>query len=331
MKRSVLIVILMLTLILSGCSKNVPDPETYSAKEPLYLEALEDLKDGSYAKAFAVFTTLGDYKDCKDYVSKFAFMPIEITAEDDGFGENIVLYQTNYTYNEFGKLVTGVGKYTENEGPGYSEKHSYDADGRLISSETESEAGFSKVSYEYNEKDQLIKTIGATEGANVGSITTHKYDENGNRTETVCESYHGTDTQKYQNDKPYHTDKTVYTYNGQNKAVKAISSYGDSQMTYTAEYNENGMPTIIKSDDGQGFVSETVFEYDENGNCTKIRTPYDETVFTYDNSALPKTAIRTRGGGKPCNITYKYELCYMPDGVPEFPFFMDEHLSVFGI
>jgi len=331
MKKIIYAIVFTMILTMSGCAKNVPDSDTYAVKEPIYQDALEALNEKNYASALAYFVTAGDYKDAKEYVEKFEFLPVEIVAEDDGFGENMALYRTSYTYNEFGKLATGEGKYDGDVGPGYSEKHSYDADGRLIKSETQSEAGYSTETFQYDEDGNLTKRVGATDGANVGGITQFVYDKNGNCTEATMRSFLGIDTENYESQEAYHTDKVVYTYDAQGNVTKAVSGSGESHITYTAEYGENNLPTVIKSDDGQGFKTETVFEYDADGRCTKIKTPYDETVFSYENSDYPKSAIRIRDGGKPCNITYKYEVFYMPDGKPQYPFFMDEHLSVFKV
>ena len=331
MKKIVCFTLIAIVFLCSGCSRFVFLPKTDDTLEPTYTEACDAIKDGNYDKAYELFAQLGDYKDCKTHLSYFAYLPTQIISEDDGMGENIVTYRTEYQYNDNGKLISGKGCYTNNEGPGYSEKHTYNDAGQLIKSETESEAGFSTYTFEYNDDGNLIRGIGCTDGADVGSITLHTYDENGRCIKAEMSSYMGINVADYVNQTPYHTDTYVYTYDAQSNCIKLVNDFGDGQITYSAEYNENGLPTVIKSDDNNSFVSETVFEYDDSGRCTKIVSPYDTTVFSYNDDKLPVSAIRTRDGGKPCNITYEYKLFYLKDGAPKTPFFMEEHLSLFNV
>lgn len=338
MKKIIAFTLLTIILICSGCSKFVLMPQTNDELDPTYIKACDALKEGDYDTAYTLFTQLGDYKDSKTHLSYFAYLPVEIIAEDDGMGENIVYFQTVFTYDNYGRLLSEEGKYTNDEGPGYSEKHTYNEAGQtyneagqLIKTEAISEAGFSTLTFEYDDSGFLVKRVGCTDGANVGGITLYTNDENGRCVEAKMMSYLGIDTENYQNSTPYHTDTTVYTYDAQGNCTKSVSNYGDGQITCTAEYNENGLPTVINSFESEDYISSTLFEYDDKGRCTKISSPYDSTEFKYGEDLLPESAIRTRDGGKPCNVTYKYKLFYLKDGAPKTPFFMDEYLSVFEV
>ena len=322
--------LLSLLLLLCGCKRFVMLPKEDAALQPKYQEACDLLKEGDYEGAYDLFLQLGDYKDSKTHLSKFAYLPTEIVKEDDGMGENIAIYRTRYKYNEKGMLIEGVGEYENGEGPGYSEKLSYNEKGQLAQTETQSEAGFSILKFEYNDKGQLIKRVGYTEGANVGGITEYSYDENGNCTQTVMQSYFGTDTDSYKNEQPYHIEKATHVYDGDGRHEKTVSSYGDESITYTANYNANGLPTEIKSVTSDGFDNVTRFEYGESGLCASIITPYDRTDYQYGGQDLPVSATYTRDGGVPCKITYSYKLFYL-EQKPTFPFFMDDHFSVFEI
>ncbi len=330
MKRIISIMLVSLLLSLCGCSRFVMLPKEDSELQPKYTEACDLLKEGDYEGAYDLFSQLGDYKDSKTHLSKFAYLPTEILKEDDGMGENIVIYRTRYTYNEKGLLTEGVGQYTNDEGPGYSEKLEYNHKGQLTVNKTESEAGYSTLEFEYNDKGQLIKRVGCTEGANVGGITTYSYGEDSLLKEAVMQSYIGTDTANYQNEQPYHTDKVTYTCDNDGRYIKAESSYGDGGITYTASYNKNGLPIEIKSVTSDSFESVTRFEYGESGLCTSIITPYDRTDYQYSGHDLPVSATYTRDGGVPCKITYSYKLFYL-EQKPKFPFFMDEHLFCFEV
>ena len=109
--------------------------------------------------------------------------------------------------------------------------------------------------------------------------------------------------------------------------TKAEENTGASGIfTNTVEYNSLNLPTRLAHTDNDGYSSETIFEYDEQGRCIKVDTDYDVTEFTYDSENLPRSATRTRDGGKPCAITYTYQLFYL-DEVPQIPFHINEYLS----
>lgn len=314
-------------LLCSGCDRLALLPQEDADLQPAYAKACDLLKEGKLEEAYPLFLSLGDYKDSALHASKFTYLPTEILAQDDGFGEEMVYYKTTYSYDEKGHLLKGEGAYANEEGPGYSEEHTYDKEGVLIRSETISEAGESVLTYEYNDKGQLTKRVGYTNGANVGGITQYAYDEQGNCTLAETDSFLGVDPAEYETMEPYHTSKTTYTYNEQGLCTKAEESLGENGIyTYTVDYNTFHLPTRFTHTDNDGYSSETVFEYDEQGRCTKVDTDYDLAEFTYGESDLPTSAIRTRDGGKPCKVTYTYQLFYLEEA-PQIPFFLEEYLS----
>lgn len=338
MKKIICFLLISVILLCSGCSKFVSLPETDDTLEPTYIEACNALKDGDYDKAYELFTQLGDYKDCKTHLSYFAYLPVEIISEDDGMGDEMVTYRTEFQYDKNGQLILRKGEYTNNEGPGFSEKYTYDEKGQLTKRETESEAGFSTYTYEYDNDGKLIKKVGCTDGANVGSITTYSYNENGNCFNIISKSYMGIDTADYQNQTPYHTDTYVYSYTSTDfpspYCIEHI--YGNEQITYDISYVKWPIPTTITSIDSEGFKNTISFEHDENAGAKKVITPYETIEFTYENSSGgPTSAIRTREGGKPCEITYKYKLIYQKFDSPKnsvlsdnVPFYLEEYESI---
>ena len=137
----------------------------------------------------------------------------------------------------------------------------------------------------------------------------------------------GIDTATYETEEPYHTFQKDYTYNKQGLCIKAEEDLGETGIfTYTVEYNSFNLPTRFTHTDSQGFESVTLFEYDDQGRCTKVDTDYDITEFTYGKGNNPTAAIRTSDGGKPCDVTYTYQLFYLEEQ-PQIPFFLEEYLS----
>ena len=319
MKRVLALLSVVTLLFCSGCASDIRD----GAKQTTYNQACEMLNKGELQQAKEIFMQLGDYKDSAERVARFVLLPTRIYAEDDGMGDKIVHYQTDLIYNEHGELVKEVGTYTDTEGPEHSKEFTYDESGKIINARFLSEAGESHVSYEYNEKGQLIKTVGCTEGADLGGINIFTYDENGNCITVKNSSYMGTDVSKYETSKPYSIGSDYYTYNEKGLCVQK-SSDTNSLSKYTAEYNSFDMPTKVVYDSGEGFVSETHFSYDEQGRCVKIETPNETKSFTYEQGNLPVSAIFTRSGGKPCNITYTYQLFYTREKQNSIPFHIYE-------
>ena len=326
MKRLFAMLLISCLMLCGGCSRIAFLPQEDANLQPTYVKACDLLKEGKLEEAYPLFLSLGDYKDSALHASKFTYLPTEIMAQDDGFGESMALYKTTYSYNEKGQLLEGKGAYTKEEGPGYSETHTYNENGRLTQSKFLSEAGDSTVTYQYNDQGQCLKEIGFTEGANVGGITLFTY-ENGLRKTATVRSYLGTDTAAYETEEAYHQSTVTYTYNDQGLCTKAEENTGENgTFTYTVSYNEFGLPTLLRHTDSQGFESMTVFEYDKQGRCTKVDTDYDTTEFTYGDHANPLSATRTRDGGKPCQVTYTYQLFYLNE-VPQIPAHLAEYLS----
>jgi hypothetical protein len=295
--------------------------------QAMYVKAADYLKEGEYEKAYPIFIELGDYKDSALHASRFAHLPVKIVQDDDGMMEGKTTFTTNYTYNEYGECIEKVGAYKDEVGPGFSEKNYYDDSGRLVKRESVSEAGCSTEIYEYNADGKLIKKTGCTDGANVGGITTYTYDEKGNRTTSRFDSYLGIDTENYGSQEPYHSENYRYYYDKQNRCVKMEQQYGEEYLfTYTVEYNENSLPLKITADDGQGTVNETVFSYNDKGQCTEIDTDYEKSTYSYLDSDTPITAIRTRDGGEDCHATYSYDLFYLRNDKDPIPFHIKEHL-----
>lgn len=311
-----------LCLMLCSCAL----PTDQSDPQNSYSRACALLNDGDLEEAYALFLSLGDYKDSEEYAEKFVYLPTEILAEDDGFGEDLALYKTTYSYNEKGQLLEGEGAYTKGDGPGYTEAHTYDDEGLLIKSKISGEAGDSTLTYEYNSQGLCLKRIGFTEGANLGGVTLFTY-ENGLKKTATVRSYLGIDTESYASEEPYHQTVMTYFYDEAGRCIKAEEDNGENGIfTYTISYNKWGLPSAFAYSDTSEITSQTLFDYDEEGRCIKVTASHETIEFTYGEGDHPRSAIRTRDGGAPCDITYQYQLFYMEDA-PQFPAHLSEYLS----
>lgn len=326
-----LLALLSILLLLTSCSRIVLLSETDPEADKDYLRACDLLKSGDYEQAYALFVKLGDYKDSKTHADKFVWLVSQTEKDGYYFGDKMAVFKTVYTYNEYGELVTCVGSYTNDEGPGYSESHVYDSDGKRISSETVSEAGESKITYEYNKKGQLVKKVGYTNGPDLGSVTSFTYDSKGNCTVAEHKSFMGTDTSTYETDQPYHVDRNDYTYDENGRCIKTTTKLGDMPCTHEIKYDGLGLPITVTTSASDGTFNQTTLTYDSQGRCTKVVTPYGTTEFCYTDKNLPDSAVKTENSDTPINIKYTYKLHYLKQVAAKIPFHIQEYFSEFDI
>lgn len=332
MKFRIFSCILVLSLLLSGCAKApTGEPDTnpeVSAEQTAYDHAMNLLKSGDYEQARITLLSIKDYKDAADHLADLTYLPVGEVRKDFGYeGSQDQIQTVTYTYNEDGVLVKSEGKYADGGGPEFSVSYEY-KDGRLSKTESFSEAGDSTITYEYDAQGRRIRQVGATRGANVGGITAFTYDDEG-RCETVStQSYFGSDPAQYGKEEPYHTGRSIYEYGADGTVGKVYEMMGDDiTYTYTASYNEQKQPTqIICLNDGQTDTTE--FTYNEQGQCTEVKTAYMTYRYTYDANGSPATGTMEQNGEKTAEITYTYKLFYKPAESDRIPHPLEAHLSV---
>lgn len=203
------------------------------------------------------------------------------------------------TYNEFGNKVSLV-TYDEHQEVMSTWNYAYDANNNLIESTFSDETVRRKISYTYNDKNQLISSEefvndklvkemtyvyneagyeienrASFVGSNGKSKSMHTYDENGNLRET-----------NIYDEKDELQLKQLYTYNEQGQEIQQSIFTGDNSPSYKrkSEYDEQGNKTKDAAFTGDGVVnpSDTYkykYEYDEKGNwTTQIRYDYNGTA-----------------------------------------------------
>lgn len=157
----------------------------------------------------------------------------ETVIQDLDQGECISELQTTFTYNDSNKLLSKITENPEYPGEGSGVKHTYDDQGRMISS-LAWEGGGVEIIYEYDEQNRVVRTREAYEGGT--SETTHTYDDSGRLIKDV------TIFSEEWNDETW-TDTTVYRYDdvGRLSSVDKDGAY----ESYTGTYDYTYLPIVI--------------------------------------------------------------------------------------
>ena len=243
-----LILILALAFSMTACKKTEdPKKETGKkneevvdpVKQAAYDQALALVNEGKFAEAYAAFESLGDFKDSKDMLARFRYLPTSMvyTSVYESDGETETEGATSTTVlNDRGLPTTITMTYTDGDLDIYY--FTYNEAGSVVKVVNYWNEDLYTVEYSYDSSYNIIEEI-STSG-NGTSITTYKYDSRGNMTE---EKYIANDG-----------STTVYTwvYDSQNRITKKTESYGE-KTTYVYEY-----------------------EYDSNGNEIKCEYSYPQ-------------------------------------------------------
>ena len=264
-----LIVILMLTVLLSGC-------DHIGTQAARYEEAISLIESGKYTSAYNIFKELGDYKDSEAYLSRFHYVIVDasVTFQSEEDWSKTILkftyndknlpsrissystdssYYTDYTYDDRGNLVKehyGNGEYQR------SVDYLYDTNGNLIK-EIETVMGKSQVlkEYTYDENNRMI----TQSRPNYGILTEYSYDQNGKLIKQIEKNGDSEDSW-------YSTD---YFYDEGGNLIRTLRVDGNHQTRTDYVYDENGK--LIKETFTDGDIVNYVMDmtYDENGNLSK--------------------------------------------------------------
>ena len=340
-----LIIILSLTICMSvfaACSKvdtsdenidkNTDETPEVDPREEKYAEAYELLEKRDYEAAYALFASLGDYKDAAKDAAYFRYMPINhsieyvsdeendtitytVTLDDKNLPATIVeeygsglKHTCTFTHNEFGHVTRR--ECSDTEGTNTLYEATYDAKGNVINETlTDAEGNVSKFDYTYNDKDQLV-TVVTTNAPEYYKSYTCTYDAEGREIKAVYEYEDGNTIEET-------------TYNAEGKLLKKTwAEEGEEAYSiYDYCYDEKGrLVEILFTDFGEdggyrktayndkdqiitenvvysfGFEYTNNLEYDELGNATKM-------IYTASDSE----------GGEYNEVTEStYKLVYLP-------------------
>lgn len=319
MKKAMIVVLALMLLVGSGCTKTDP-------KQSVYEQAEACLREGKFSEARELFASVADYGDSAERLQKFVYLPIEVRTDDYGFGEAPILCTETFTYDAAGHCTEAKGVYENNAGPEYRETNEY-TDGLLTRTFAVGEAGDSTITYEYNDARLPIRRVGVTEGANVGGITEFSYDAAGKCTRMLSKSYIGTDAGAYAAATPYSVDDIEFTYDAQGRCTEVICRYSENSLTYSVGYDE-GRISGISCEDGESMCDNTTFGYDDAGRCVKVVTSYNTAEFTFDeNGRLQSSKEWDTAGQLMRSSQYTLQLFYLEDGAPAHPFWLETYVS----
>lgn len=271
-----------------------------------YENALVLLANCDYAGAKDAFEKLGEYRDAKEYLSKFYYMPTSFEYDlYDKKGTNSISYNGlnlpvgetvmradlqaiyDFVYDDNGNMIEQIlTMNTDTEYQISTYKYTYDEEGRRVSANYLSYDGIAvSYNYEYDEKGDNVKMKYEDSSRTIEYFIT--YDENGRKT------------------------RNEIVENG-NTIILNISYVADEQMRTTQE---------IWSYDGIG-VEYIDYVYDDNDNVVKqVFTTLEGERYTYDytydeNGSLIQERLTDNDGAEQY-VKIEYQLLYLPTGVTQ--------------
>lgn len=294
-----------------GTTETIEVPEyvivttTNDTKAVEYERALTLLANCDYEGAKEAFEKLGDYRDAKEYLSKFYYMPISFEYDlVDKKGTNDIAYNSqNLPISEIiiRPDAQGVSKFA------------YDDKGNIIEQimikNTEGEPEISRYVYTYNENGQLITANYTGYDGYVASYTFF-YDDKGNNVKQIYED-------------EYSTYEYLMTYDENGNMLSQVLMYNGEveSMNIVATYNESGKVIREVCTYYDGSQESKDYTYDANGKCTQVvfTDENGENVYeyTHDEHGNVIKEIYTSFDGSVQYVNTKYELVYIPYGITE--------------
>ena len=249
----VLLTVCMLMLCLVSC------------KATTYKKALDLIAAGDYEAAYELLEQLGDYKDAKEYLERFRYVPVSTIVKGNS---NDAVANIEIIYDQNGLPDKGIEVWGEEEEIDLD--FVFDENGRLIRlkdgtlwGNVDGEEYYHTYEYNYDENGQIIKEITIRSDGSK-SIEDYAYDKSGNLIEKCYISMDG-DKHLYE-----------YTYEAYGKLIKEIHTWESGLKTITDyTYDDNGkLIKEVQAVKNSRYIVD--YSYDINGHLIK-------EVFTYSN------------------------------------------------
>lgn len=235
-----------------------------------------------------------------------------VTCEEH-FGEQS--YKETWTYDDMGNILTHAftAYYTiAGDNPSYSESFRYDEQGRLIYEDTD----YGRCSYTYNDQGLLATETILNKDDSISDLWTYTYNEKG-------------DIVKKDNGKYGY----AYTYDyGKTATIRERQPFGpwlttEIPLRETMDLSGN----VLKQEEYRGneWKTQTVCEYDKNGNVTYFAALNGKNIaqsYVYDdqNNLLEEFVMDTEG-----NIFSGTRYTYTVDGKIHTKTFYDVSINDF--
>lgn len=316
MKKIILVLLLlfMLAAFFAACGNSTPTTsgagttETTAAittKDPYaakYEEAFALIKQGDSAAAYRIFEELGDYRDAKEQLSYFRYVPTKSVSQDHAYGNTT---QVDFLYNS--KNLPVKETYLHNGSNLYVFEYAYDARGNLTEWKQYMSAydQVSAVLYLYDDNGRIshTKLMPETGPFTYGDYT---YDANGNLSEIVYTEVSDGDDYVY---------RATYLYNANGNLTKSFYTDKDGVESQVYEYYYDSNGYLVKETFAMtGDSVDTVIEYSYNANGDLIQTVYNRGTenensldYTYDANRRPIQKVRTDAVGQKTVYDYTYD------------------------
>ena len=166
--KKVCLILLVLVVIISIVSCGNSENANNNTKEEHYNTALKLIENAEYSEAYEILKNLGDYKDAKEKLSKFKFIPTNATIIKKQNGVVIDGYTNGYniSYNKY-NLPQRVEEYEYLVGYGegdfertYTSEYIYNTDGKIINKIHKASDGDKDMyDYTYDARGNLIEEV----------------------------------------------------------------------------------------------------------------------------------------------------------------------------
>ena len=287
-----------------------------SMEEKQYKNAKYHIEKGNYAKAVNIIYDLGDYKDCKELLKKFSFLPRYETFE---FAEETGSYTRETKYDDSGNIIS----FTEDN---YNQKifAEYDNGLKVRETITFKEKNSSTVNlFTYNDENKIIKKDITYSSGNSGFVS-YEYNASGLLIKEV-ENY----------DDKFFTEYS-YSYDKNKNMIK--KEYNSFVHEYEYDNNNNLIREVV-IDTTSSYTDVDEYEYDENNNLIKETVSNGSYIYEYyydDSDRLTLKIQKERSQidspyYEESRTTYEYDKygCLVKEishhsGVYEFDFYVKE-------
>ena len=284
-----------------------------------YSTAKSNLKSGNYEVAYNYFEKCNGFNDSEDYLHNFAFVYEKETEKlYDSSGKFAGHYNRQLDKNGNLTLVTF---YDRNGKFSSKTTYRYDKNGNLVYENFYFGGGTAEtVKYNYDDNNNLIEEAHYDVSNKVTSKFTHKYDNNGRKTNTVEYSNHDSEYELFY--------AYEYDENGFLICQKILNSFGQETGSYEFINDERGnkiCDTYYSVSGIQGPYKEYKYDsynnviyaafYDGQGNFAhKHEEEYNShgdqisyTLYASENEIYEKTTYTIKYdqyGNKTSRITY---------------------------
>ncbi|MBQ4120421.1 MAG: hypothetical protein IJD35_00250 [Clostridia bacterium] len=301
MKRIVLTLAILLVFVLAlvSCGSETTTTSTAETTEApadiaKYEEALSLLEKKDYEGARSLLKELGDFRDAKEQLSHFIYVPTNISRND--------VMQIEYTYNDENFLVK-IAYIMQGETVYYYD-FVYDENHRLTETTLVNPNGQNEsIAYTYDENGNLTKETYLNDN---GVFREEIYDENGRKIERIIKSGNG-----------------QYVYDEDGKLTKYYLVEADGKIDTVEEYFYDANGNLIKetyTTNDNTYQTITEYSYDANGymiqetdTVNSRGTEFKQSVdFIYDANGNMVKAESKESGEVVQTFLYEYKLVYFP-------------------